>query len=118
MKKLSEKQAVFARNVAKLIEFIFTQGYSCSLGETYRTQAQALAYSKEGKGIVNSLHCKRLAIDINLFSPEGSYFPDTKDYEPFGKYWEALDPANRWGGNFPKYRPGARADGNHFQMNE
>ena len=111
--KLSQKQAVFAHNVAKLIEFIYSKGYSCSLGETYRTAAQALAYSKEGKGIANSLHCKRLAIDINLFSPDGSYFPETKDYEPFGKFWEALDPLNRWGGTFE-----TRPDGNHYEMRD
>ena len=110
MKTLSQKQAIFTRNVAKLIDFIFSQGYLCSLGEVYRTAAQAEIYAKEGKGIKDSLHCKRLAIDINLFSADGHYFPDTKDYEPFGQYWETLDPANRWGGRFK--------DGNHFQMNE
>ena len=114
MKSLSQKQAVFAHNVAKLIEFIYSKGYSCSLGETYRTAAQAAAYAKEGKGIVNSLHCKRLAIDINLFSPDGHYFPETKDYEQFGKFWEALDVNNKWGGHFT----GKVIDGNHFQMNE
>jgi hypothetical protein len=112
MKTLSQKQAVFALNVAKLIMFIYERGYSCSLGETFRTANQAAIYAKEGKGIVNSLHCKRLAIDINLFSPDGKYFPDTKDYEPFGTYWELLDDNNRWGGKFP------RADGCHFQMSE
>lgn len=110
MKTLSQKQAVFALNVAKLIQFIYSKGYSCSLGEVFRTQAQADAYAKAGKGIKNSLHCKRLAIDINLFSPEGKYFPDTKDYEPFGKFWESLDPNNKSGCDF--------GDGNHFQMTE
>lgn len=108
--KLSDKQAIFAKNVARLILYIFEKGYSCSLGEVFRTQAQAEIYAKTGKGIKDSLHCKRLAIDINLFSPDGKYFPETKDYEPFGKYWETLDTNNVWGGKF--------ADGNHFQMNE
>jgi hypothetical protein len=110
MKTLSQKQAVFALNVAKLIIYIYEKGFSCSLGEVFRTNAQALIYAKAKKGIQNSLHCKRLAIDINLFSKEGKYFPDTKDYEEFGRYWETLDIKNRWGGAF--------SDGNHFQMNE
>lgn len=113
MKTLSQEQAIFAQNVAKLIEYIFAKGFVCSLGETYRTPAQAAIYAKEGKGILDSLHCKRLAIDINLFSVDGKYFPETPDYEPFGVYWESLHPSNRWGGRF-KERP----DGNHFEMQD
>jgi hypothetical protein len=110
MKTLSQKQAVFALNVAKLIQFIYSKGYSCSLGEVFRTQAQADIYAKNGKGIKNSLHCKRLAIDINLFSSEGKYFPDAKEYEQFGLFWEALDEKNRSGSRF--------GDANHFEMTE
>jgi hypothetical protein len=113
MKTLSQKQAIFAQNVAKLIEYIFSKGYLCSLGETYRTPTQAKIYADEGKGILNSLHCKRLAIDINLFSKNGKYFPLTEDYKPFGDYWESLHPSNRWGGTF-KTRP----DGNHMEMQD
>ena len=114
MKTLSQEQATFAKNVAKLISFIFDSGYTCSLGEVYRTQAQADLYVKQGKGIKDSLHCKRLAIDINLFSADGKYFPETKDYEPLGKYWESLDKANRWGGRFER----GGGDGNHFEMRD
>ena len=113
MKTLAQEQAIFARNVAKLIEYIFSTGYVCTLGEVYRTPSQAAAYAKEGKGIVNSLHCKRLAIDINLFSADGKYFPDTPDYKPIGEYWESLHPSNRWGGRFI-----GRPDGNHFEMRD
>ena len=113
MKTLAQEQAIFARNVAKLIEHIFQSGYVCTLGEVYRTPAQAAAYAKEGKGIVNSLHCKRLAIDINLFSADGKYFPESEDYKPFGEYWKKLHPSNRHGCDF-KSRP----DGNHFEMQD
>ena len=118
MKTLAQEQAIFARNVAKLIEHIFSTGYVCTLGEVYRTPSQAAVYAKEGKGILNSLHCKRLAIDINLFSADGKYFPESEDYRPFGDYWESLHSSNRWGGNFPKYHTGARADGNHYEMRD
>lgn len=106
--KLSEKQVVFAKNVAALISYIFEQKYSCTLGEAYRTVEQAEIYAKQGKGIKNSQHCKRLAIDINLFSPQGQYLTATQDYKPFGQYWVTLDKENRWGGTFN--------DGNHFEM--
>lgn len=110
--QLSDKQKQFAQQAAQLITYIFSQGYSCTLGEAFRTNEQAMIYAKTGKGIINSLHCKRLAIDLNVFSPEGTYLEDTKSYEIFGIWWEKLDPENRWGGRFPK------PDGNHFQRNE
>lgn len=109
MPGLAEQQAIFARNVAKLIEHIFESGYSCTLGEAFRTFEQAKLYAEQGKGSLNSQHCKRLAIDLNLFK-DGVYLQDTKDHAPFGKYWESLDASNNWGGKFP------RGDGNHYEM--
>lgn len=111
--KLILEQNVFAQNVGKLLEFIYSKNYSCSFGESYRTPEQAAIYAKEGKGIVDSLHCKRLAVDLNLFSPHGDYLSKTEDYKLFGEFWESLHPQNRWGGRF-KSRP----DGNHFEMND
>ena len=115
--KLSEQQSEFARDVAKLIDYIDESGYSCTLGEAYRTPEQAAIYAKQGKGINDSLHCKRLAVDINLFSPKGEYLQDSKSYNPFGIFWESLHPANRWGGNFVKHG-GKINDGNHFERKE
>lgn len=109
--KLWEQQTAFAHDVGRLIDFIFSQGFSCSLGEAYRTAEQAEIYAKEGKGIKDSLHTKRLAIDLNVFSPEGEYLTISKDYALFGEYWERLDDRNEWGGTF------VRGDGNHFQRN-
>ena len=108
---LREHQSLFAQDVARLIQYIYTlPDYSCSLGEAYRTKEQAEIYAKQGKGIKNSLHCERLAIDINLFL-DGYYLSHSKDYERLGCFWESLDSKNRWGGKFK------RADGNHFERN-
>ena len=110
---LSEQQQLFAKDVAKLINFIFNQGYSCTLGEAFRTHEQAAIYAKEGKGIVDSLHCQRLAIDLNLFDKDGNYLSESKDYERFGIFWTSINPLNEWGGHWK-----IRADGNHFQRNK
>jgi hypothetical protein len=104
---LSEKQAIFALNVSKLIEFIFDKGYACTLGEAYRTPEQAAMNAKNGTGIKNSCHTIRLAVDLNLFK-DGKWLRDTADHEPIGLYWEALHPENCWGGRF--------GDGNHYSM--
>src|ERR1035437_9787588 len=99
---LSEKQIIFANNVAKLIQYIASKGYSCTLGEAFRSQEQANIYAQEGKGITDSLHCKRLAIDLNLINEDGIYLPDSKDYQVFGLYWHTLHDLNKWGGVFKR----------------
>lgn len=111
--KLLSQQQVFSQNVAKLINFIFASGYKCTFGEAQRSPEQAAIYAKQGKGISDSLHCKRLAVDLNLFDAKNTYLIDTADYKPFGDYWLTLHKDNEWGGIF-KGRP----DGNHFQMKE
>jgi hypothetical protein len=109
---LSEKQKIFSQNVAKLINYIYTTNYSCSIGEVYRTPEQAKIYADQGRGILDSLHCKKLAIDINLFSPEGKFITASDPYKNLGLMWEGLHTLNRWGGRFK------RSDGNHFEMQD
>jgi hypothetical protein len=110
---LRQKQTMFVINVIQLLEFIFSKGYSVTFGETYRTPEQAKLNAKKGIGIVDSLHCKRLAIDLNLFDPDGNFLTKSSDHEPFGLYWQSLHPDNRWGGLWKK-----NPDGNHYQMND
>ena len=123
---LNEQQALFALNVAKLIAYINEHGFSCTFGEAYRTPEQAAIYAKEGKGILHSLHCERLAIDLNLFSGtrklrlyhDGHYLADSHAYEPFGIYFETLNPLNKWGGHFHDISGRSKPDGNHFEMDK
>jgi hypothetical protein len=110
--QLWQRQSQFSTNVALLLQYIRFKGYHATLGEAFRTPEQALIYAKSGKGIADSLHCKRLAIDLNLISAQGVYLTDPKEYEQFGIYWEGLDPLNRNGRNFK------RADANHFEMQD
>ena len=105
---MSTRQKIFAINVSHLIQKIFLEGYSCTIGECYCPRPTAELYAKEGKGIIDSQHCEGLAIDLNLFSPNGEYETKTEAYSQFGQYWEGLHSENRWGGRF--------SDGDHFEM--
>jgi hypothetical protein len=107
---LSQQQTIFAKNVAQLILFIEDSGKHCTFGEAYRSPEQAAIYAKEGKGIKNSLHCLRLAVDLNLFDSNFTYRIDAEFYMPVADYWKKLHVQNRAGIDFHK------VDSNHFEM--
>lgn len=104
---LGEQQRVFVKLIGKLIEAVYNAGYELTWGEAWRPPETAELYSKQGKGIKNSLHCDRLAVDLNLFK-DGQYLTGAAGWEQFGKFWESLDPRCCWGGRFK--------DPNHFSM--
>lgn len=106
---LREKQSLFAAAVGLLIAQAYWDGYEITFGEAYRPPETAALYAEQGRGIKNSLHCSRLAVDLNLFR-DGKYLTDTEDYRDLGEWWEELTPLARWGGNF------SRPDGNHFSF--
>ena len=106
---LGEKQRKFTRLVAQLISWAYGDGYELTFGEAYRTPEQAALNAQTGAGISNSLHTKRLAVDMNLFI-EGVYQTESGAYKPLGEYWKSLDPDCAWGGDF------SRPDGNHFSL--
>jgi hypothetical protein len=109
---LVEKQFEFALHVSSLINKAEQLGFMCSLGEAYRPPEMAKIYASTGKGILNSQHCKRLAIDLQLFDIHGNYLDEPQHYDMLGAYWKSLTPLNRYGGDFP------RRDANHFEMQE
>lgn len=104
---LGEKQRDFTLMVAGLITWAYEQGFELTFGEAYRTPEQAALNAKSGAGIANSLHTKRLAVDMNLFI-EGVYQTSSEAYRPLGEKWEAM--GGSWGGRFSK------PDGNHFSL--
>lgn len=107
---LGDKQRLFTRLVGLLIEFAYQQGYELTLGEAYRTPEQAKAHAKAGKGIANSLHTMRLAIDLNLFK-DGVFLTQSEDHAPLGVFWKSLHPECCWGGDFKPMQ-----DGNHYSL--
>ena len=106
--KLSDTQKEFALNAAYLIQHINAAGYACTFGDAYRSPKAFGGMGEKGPyGRAKSAHKQRLAIDLNLFK-DGKYLSSTEDHRPFGEYWKALHPDNRWGGDF------SRPDGNHY----
>ena len=104
---LGQKQRRFTRLVGLLIEYAYAHGYELSFGEAWRTPEQAALNAKTGKGIANSLHIDRLAVDFNLFR-NGKWLSASEDHKPLGEYWESLAPDCVWGGRF--------GDGNHYSI--
>ena len=109
--RLRQKQSIFARLSAQLILKAFDLGYEVTYGETYRSPDECRRLADLGKGIVNSLHGDRLAIDLNLFR-NGRYLKATSDHAVLGAYWESLsgdDYTCVWGGSWGN-------DGNHYSI--
>lgn len=107
---LRQKQSLFASLVPRLIDQAIALGFEITLGETYRSPEEAARLTKLGKGIVQSLHGVRLAIDLNLFR-NGVYLSSTASHRPLGEWWEAQsteDYTCAWGGRF--------GDGNHYAI--
>lgn len=102
---LRQKQSRFALMVASLIQQASVLGYEVTLAEAYRSPEEAERLAKLGKGIRNSLHTQRLAIDLNLFR-DGKYLSSTESHRPLGEWWESQ--GGTWGGRF--------GDGNHYSL--
>ena len=107
---LREKQSLFVHMVSRLIDFAYENGYELTFGEAWRTPEQAELNARTGKGISNSLHTQRLAIDLNLFK-DGVYLATSISHKPLGEYWKSLSPLCCWGGDFQP-----SADGNHYSL--
>ena len=106
---LGQKQRLFTHLVGKLILKAYELGYDLYLGDAYRSPEVAEQMAREGRGIRNSLHCERLAIDLNLFK-NGKYLTKSEHHRPLGEWWKQQHPLCRWGGDFSK------PDGNHYSM--
>ena len=90
------------------------EGYQVTLGEAWRSSDKNAAYALQGKGIANSNHIKRLAIDLNIFK-DGKLLSTFEEYKEIGKKWEEMEhPQYKacWGGRFKSL------DMNHFSFED
>lgn len=100
------KQTHFARMVAELLAFIWSQGYEVTFGDAYRdARVFGPMGVRQGYGESRSAHKQRLAIDLNLFK-DGHYLTGTESHRIFGEFWESK--GGTWGGRFN--------DGNHYSL--
>jgi hypothetical protein len=110
---LGQRQRQFTEMVGRLIAWSYSNGFELTFGEAFRTPEQAALNAKKGIGIFDSLHCSRLAIDLNLFIG-GVYQQDFSAYLPLGEFWESIGGA--WGGRFMNSRGEPKPDANHFSL--
>jgi hypothetical protein len=96
---LNRKQADFTACIGKFIVWAFDHGYQLIGAEWFRTPEQAELYAKQGKGIKNSVHRKKLAVDFFLYK-DGNISWNKEDYRPLGDKWKSMDSRARWGGDF------------------
>lgn len=109
---LAQEQAAFLLDACKLITYATSLGWTVTGGELFRTPEQQKIYYDSGKSkTMQSNHLRRLAIDLN-FLKDGNLVMDKVKLAPLGAYWEGLNPANRWGGNFVSF-----TDVPHFERN-
>ena len=106
---LNEKQVEFSRTLARFLCWCFDNDYLVIVAEVYRTPYQARRYAEIGKGIVNSVHTKKLAADLFRYK-NGVVTWDSEDYVAMGDKWKSMHPLARWGGDFQ------RRDAVHFSF--
>ena len=105
---LGQKQRLFAKMVARLIDKAHDLGYEVSLGDAYRDpRVHGHMGEKKSYSSANSVHKERLAIDLNLFK-DGKYLTSSEDHRSIGEWWEKQHESARWGGRFN--------DGNHYSF--
>lgn len=105
-------QNEFVKTLVRLFTWLDLNGYKLSLGEAYRPPELAALYASQGRGISNSLHTDRLAVDLNIFKGY-EFLTSVDDLRPIGEVWESFgtpDCPTAWGGRFNP------PDADHFSM--
>jgi hypothetical protein len=106
---LNAKQARFLSKIAKLIVWANGQGIQLIGAELFRTPEQAAINAEKGVGIKNSVHRKKLALDMYIYK-NNTILWSGPEYEKLGRKWETMAIDARWGGDF------RRRDVYHFSF--
>lgn len=135
MSTLLERQFRFSGMLGQLIAWLYEQGYTCQLGDAWRstdklyvpsggpgydddlryTYQELLFYNRRSK-VVHSKHNDRLAVDLTIYKNRAA-ISDT-DYRLIGEKWESM--GGRWGGRFgvsrEEYNIRIGWDPGHFEL--
>ena len=98
---LNAKQAKFTECISKLIVWAFENELPVILSEAYRTPEQAALNAEKGSGIKNSVHTKKLAVDMFRYK-DGTISWNGEDYTALGEKWKSMHEDARHGGDFAK----------------
>lgn len=109
MSDLLTTQQRFALLVGRFLTELPALGYSVTLDEAYRPPETADLYARQGRGLRNSVHCNKLAVDLNLFR-NGTLCQTDADFKPAVDLWLSYAPDCRAGANF------SRKDYRHFSL--
>lgn len=101
---LLQKQWLFAEMTQSLFQKIEELGYRYTYGDAYRDPRLhgEMGVSK-GYGYRNSCHKLRLAIDINLYLPDGTYLTDGAGHDTLHEYWTSIGGAKPIPGDLNHY---------------
>lgn len=97
---LGQKQALFTRSLALLLQYMIARGFEPRLKFVSRCSDCPVGHE-------NSTHKSALAADIDLFL-DGIYLTETEHHRDCGEFWESLGDDHSWGGRFD--------DGNHYSI--
>jgi hypothetical protein len=116
------EQWQFTRHTAMLIAWAESEGFVLTAGEAARPIEMQRIYVKDGRSkTMDSRHLDRRAHDWNVFvrGQDGKLRLATyEEIKPLGKFWESLDPKNRWGGSWRGLVEAGRSrfiDAPHFE---
>jgi hypothetical protein len=135
MSGLLNKQFQFSKMIGEFIVWLYSQGYTCQLGDAWRSTdklyvptgkegfedddkysyQELLFYNKKTK-LTYGKHNDRLAVDLIIYKDDTAL--KNEELRPIGEKWEAM--GGRWGGRFgvPKEEYNAKIgwDAGHFEM--
>jgi peptidoglycan L-alanyl-D-glutamate endopeptidase CwlK len=98
-RSLREKQAIFARALARLIREAEEKGIFVFVNELYRSQERQEQLYKEGKTkALHSAHLEGLAADLIVLRDGKPVMENCIEYQTLGQIWSAM--GGIWGGHF------------------
>lgn len=102
--ELLQLQWKFAEMTPLLFAEIKRLGYKWNYGDAFRDpRLHGKIGEKLGYGHRNSGHKLKIAIDINLYLPDGTYLDDGRGHDILHKFWSSIGGADPIPGDLNHY---------------